>query len=189
MKSLQLDKPHAIVVVGIQGSGKTFFASKFADAFNAPFLEQSVFDAAARDNSTAEKLMTDMLQELLKTGSSIIVEHSLSSRVNRVELTRLLKKAGYVPLFVWVQVDLETAMTRAPRQSGVDKQMYESQMRRFVPPHPSERPLVISGKHTFATQAKAVLRKLSTPRQTPAQPITRAPQPPQTPQRGQIIVR
>ena len=120
MKSLQLDKPHAIVVIGIQGSGKTFFASKFSDAFNAPFVEQASFATLAVDAAAADTLMKSMVRELIKTGRSIIVELSLSSRAERTELTRMLKQAGYTPMFVWVQVDVDTAMTRTYRTHGTD---------------------------------------------------------------------
>jgi predicted kinase len=83
MKSLQLDKPHAIIVIGIQGSGKTFFASKFADTFNAPFIEQAAFEAATNDDETAQTLMRNVLGEMLKTGRSIVIEMTLSSRTDR----------------------------------------------------------------------------------------------------------
>lgn len=183
MKSLQLDKPHAVVTIGIQGSGKTFFARKFADTFNAPFIEESFFTENAKDGAAASELMEVTLTELLKTGRSIVIEQSLSSRSERADLVKLLRTSGYVPLFIWVQVDLDTAMTRAQRQSGTSQAEYQAALRKFTPPHSTERPLVISGKHTFATQAKAVLKKLSVPR-PPQQPTER-----RQPARGQIIVR
>lgn len=183
MKSLQLDKPHAVVAIGIQGSGKTFFAKKFADTFNAPFMEEAFFVEHAKDESAARDMYNVSLAELLKTGRSIVIEQSLSSRLERTELTKLLRSAGYVPLFVWVQVDLDTAMSRAYRATRLSLEDYKAAMRKFTPPHASERPLVISGKHTFATQAKAVLKKLSAPRAT--QPTIERRQP----VRGQIIIR
>lgn len=183
MKSLQLDRPHAIIVIGIQGSGKTFFAEKFASTFNAPFIEQAMFDHAVSDEANAKALMTSMLKEMLKTGRSIVVELALPTKAERVDLTRQLKQAGYAPLYVWVQVDIETAIARSHRTSRITADEYRDRMRRFTPPHQNEHALVISGKHTFATQAKAVLRKLSGPRQTPEPPHRN--QPP----RGQIIVR
>jgi predicted kinase len=183
MKSLQLDKPHAIVTIGIQGSGKSFFAKKFADTFNAPFFEESFIASHAKDEASARELSDATLTELLKTGRSIVIEQSLSSRSDRTELGKLLRTAGYVPLFIWVQVDLDTAMNRAQRSAKVSQEEYRTAMRRFTPPHASERPLVISGKHTFATQAKAVLKKLSVPRATQP-PVER-----RQPARGQIIVR
>jgi predicted kinase len=184
MKSLQFDKPHAIVVVGIRGSGKSFFAKKFADTFNAPFLDQALFDQLAIDSKSSRHLQAAMLDELLKTGRSIVIEQSLSSRTERTELSRTLRKAGYAPLYVWVQVDIETAMNRAYRNDGISASEYKDTVRRFTPPNPAEKPLVVSGKHTFATQAKVVLRKLSSPRPAQENPIRIQP-----PQRGQITIR
>ncbi len=183
MKSLQLDKPHAVVAIGIQGSGKTFFAKKFADTFNAPFMEEAFFVENAKDETAALNILSVTLTELLKTGRSIVIEQSHSSRAERTELTKVLRSAGYVPLFVWVQVDLDTAMSRAYRATRLSQEEYKIAMRKFTPPHSTERPLVISGKHTFATQAKAVLKKLSAPRA--AQPPVERRQP----VRGQIIIR
>lgn len=184
MKSLQLDKPHAIVTIGIQGSGKSFFAKKFADTFNAPFLDESLFDRLSTGNSASKELYNAMLQEIMKTGRTIVLEQAFSSRAARTELSRMVRKAGYVPMYVWVQVDAETAMNRVYRSTGTSTEEYNEALRRFVPPHPTEKPLVISGKHTFATQAKAVLRKLSAPRT-----LRETPEPVQTPTRGQIIIR
>jgi predicted kinase len=183
MKSLQLDRPHAIIVIGIQGSGKTFFAEKFAGTFNAPFVEQAKFEQAASDENVAKELMSSVLAEMLKTGRSIVIELTLASKAERAELSKVLKQASYAPLYVWVQVDTETAMVRSYKSSGISEDEYQNRMRRFSAPHQSERALVISGKHTFATQAKAVLRKLSVPRPSQEPPHRSQPQ------RGQIIVR
>jgi predicted kinase len=188
MKSLQLDKPHVIVTIGIPGSGKSFFSRKFADTFNAPYLDQSTFDRLATSNAASKELQSTMLEEMLKTGRTIVMELAQSNRSERAELSRVLRKAGYVPLYIWVQVDTETAMNRAYRMTGASIDDYQNLLRRFAAPHPSEKPLVISGKHTFATQAKAVLRKLSSPRQTRSEAPDRS-QPSQAPSRGQIIIR
>ena len=183
MKSLQLDKPHAIITIGIQGSGKTFFAQKFAETFNAPYLEQSMFAEMAKDQKAAESLMNTMVAEILKTTKSVVIELSIATRTERAELSKLLRKAGYVPLFVWVQIDTDTAMNRSFKSSRISQEDFLSGMGRFSTPHQSEPVLVISGKHTFATQAKAVLKKLSLPR------VTQQTAERKQPVRGQIIVR
>jgi predicted kinase len=184
MKSLQLEKPHAIIVIGLQGSGKSFFASKFADTFNAPFFDQSFFAKSARDTAAASELMDNALKQVVKTGRSVVIELSLATRTERSELSSQLRASGYVPLYVWAQVDADTAMARASKTSGVGQDEYRDRMKRFSPPHPTEKALVISGKHTFATQAKAVLKKLSSPRAATPAPEERRPA-----VRGQIIVR
>lgn len=184
MKSLQLEKPHAIVVIGLEGSGKSFFAAKFADTFNAPFIEQSFFARTAIDEKAADELMNNTMEQMLKTGRSVVVELALATRSQRNDMSRLLRSSGYVPMYVWVQVDTDTAMTRAYKATGTRQDEYMERMKRFSAPHQTEKALVISGKHTFATQAKAVLKKLSSPRAAAVTPEVRRPT-----VRGQIIVR
>lgn len=186
MRSLKLDAPHAIVVIGIQGSGKTFFAEKFAETFNAPFLEEAMFTALARDEKTGTSLMDKVLSETLKTKNTIVIESMLSSKAERLALTKQLKKAGYEALFVWVQVDTDTAMARSRRSTGISTSEYTQRMNKFDSPELNEHSLVISGKHTFATQVKAVLRKLTT--EAPRPPISKPVRPDQA-QRNRVIVR
>ena len=183
MKSLQLEKPHVIVVIGIRGSGKTFFASKFSETFNAPFIEQMFYTSLAKDAAAATDIIARCSEELFKTGRSIVVEQTVSTRTERSELAKQAREHGYVPLFVWVQTDLDTAMSRSAKSSGMNQDDFNASLRRFSQPHPTEKALVISGKHTFATQAKAVLKKLSVPRS--ATPTVERRQP----TRGQIIIR
>lgn len=183
MKSLQLDKPHAIIVIGIQGSGKTFFAEKFSVTFNAPYIEQSMFRHFSKDRKSADEVMGKVLSETLKTNKSVVIELASASKGERMELTKTLKDAGYVPLFVWVQIDIDSAMNRTYRAHGISQTEYRKSLAKFDAPHQSENALVISGKHTFATQAKAILKRLTSPRPI-SQPVER-----KSPMRGQIIVR
>lgn len=127
--------------------------------------------------------MSKVLFETLKTGKSIVIELANSSRAHRNELAKTLKKAGYLPLLIWVQIDTDSAMSRTYRAHGISQAEYQKLLTRFDAPHQSEAALVISGKHTFATQAKATLKRLSAPR--PAQPSAERRQP----NRGNIIVR
>lgn len=187
MKALQLEKPHVIITIGIRGSGKTFFSQKFADTFNAPFVEQVVLQNAAKDTDAGIFLMQMMMKEIIKTGRSFLIELSLSSRTEREDLAKTLRKSGYTPFFVWVQTDLETSMARTHRSSGTTQQEYKKTLQSFEVPSAKENVLVISGKHTFATQAKAVLKKLSAPRQAARPTATESHQRP--PVRSQIPVR
>lgn len=183
MKSLQLDKPHAIIVIGIQGSGKTFFAEKFSETFSAPYIEQSMFRHFSKTQKAGDEVMAKVLRETLKTNKSIVVELANASRNDRAELVKLLKSTGYVPLLVWVQIDAESAMSRTYRAHGISQQDFKKSLSKFDPPIQADGALVISGKHTFATQAKAILKRLTSPRPS-RQPVERKPS-----SRGQIIVR
>ncbi len=164
MKSLSLHEPHAIVMVGIPGSGKSFFAEKFAQTFSAPYLEAALFRHFAENNDNADKLLQHVLVQLAKTKQSVVLELDTESRTRRTELAKQLRGYGYTPLFVWVQVDERTAATRSKKAYQMSKDEHEDRVKRFSPPHDSERALVISGKHTFASQVRIVLKRLSGPR-------------------------
>jgi predicted kinase len=178
MKHLSLTKPHVIVMVGIPGSGKTFFAEKFAETFHAPYVNYGKIAALAGES--ADQLMEYQLNELLKTGQSVIVEGNTDTRTARIELAKKARAAGYEPLLVWVQTDLATAKARAAKTSGLTGDDYDKAVKRFTAPTPPEKPVVLSGKHTSATQAKVILQRLSAPRadiSTHSTPPTRLEQP------------
>lgn len=184
MKSLQLDAPHAVIVIGIRGSGKTFFARKFADMFSAPFIEEAELFRLTGSIGTTDALIELHLSELIKTKKTIILEIEASARTRRQELARMFKKAGYTTLFVWVQVDTDTALARSQKSSNISPDVHARDVQRFTALKAPEPYIVISGKHTYATQAKIVLKKLTSGRQ-----ISVHRTPPAVPTRGQIIVR
>lgn len=166
MKQLSLSQPHVIILVGTPGSGKTFFAEKFAQTFNAPYAGREKITALIPeiDSKLADALVLSQLDELLKTKQSVIVEGPAETRSERLDLARRARKAGYETLLVWVQTDPATARGRALKNPNLGEAAYEQQLQRFVPPVSPEKPVVISGKHTYATQAKVVLKKLSSRR-------------------------
>lgn len=163
MKSLSLTKPHLIIMVGLPGSGKSFFAEKFAETFHIPYVCQHKIDELSTENSQA--LAQLLLIELLKTNQSILFEGSAESRTERIALFKTARTAGYEPLLVWVQVDLQTAKDRSTAAKKINSSdEFDKRSKHFTPPSSIEKPLVISGKHTYASQAKVVLKKLSSPR-------------------------
>lgn len=164
MKSLSLGQPHAIVMVGIPGSGKSFFAEKFAETFGAPYVEAALYRHLAKDEESAEKLIEHAINQLITSKQSIVLEIDTDARNVRTELAKKLKNLGYQHLFVWVQTDKNTAANRCKKSFGMDSYEHDEKVRRFSPPHESEKALVISGKHTYATQARMVLKRLSAPR-------------------------
>lgn len=165
MKHLSLNRPHAIVMVGIPGSGKSFFAEKFAETFHIPYVDYKKIAVLAGPEQT-EALADYQLDELFKTSQSIIIEGDTDTRISRTELTRKARKAGYEVLFIWVQSDMPTAKQRAlkDKMSPISSDEYEKRVRRFTALTPLEKPVVISGKHTYASQAKVVLQRLAAPR-------------------------
>ena len=180
MKSLQLSRPHAIMMVGIPGSGKTFFAEKFAATFGAPFIDSLAIEALAKDEQSAGALIALTVGEVAKTKQTFVFEGNADSRVRRGEFARWASSRGYRPLFVWVQTDEATSRARTLKSKSLSKQEFDATLARFSPPHPDEKPIVISGKHTYASQAKVVLSHLSAearPTEEPKPSTIAAPRP------------
>lgn len=183
MKSLSLSAPHLIVVVGIPGAGKSFFAKQFADMFHAPLLSSDPILRAIPDSTPeviqaiSDSLTSELLPQLLKTQKTILLDGSGAMRNQRLDLQRLARQAGYDTLLVWIQTDAVTAKMRCvkpPRGSekaAITPDDYDAMARKFSAPHPSEKYIVLSGKHTYASQAKMLLRKLSEPRAAAASAV------------------
>jgi len=168
MKSLRPNQPHLIIVVGLPGSGKSFFAEKFAETFNAPYINtEKVAQLAGCNDSQASTVVNYQLDELLKTNASIIFEGETNARTDRMALAKKALGAGYKLLVVWVQTDPLTAKNRVtkPARNKTNRTLTEDEYdriaKRFTTPNATEHPVVISGKHTYATQVKIVLKKLS----------------------------
>lgn len=156
-------------MIGLPGSGKTFFAEKFAETFNAPYISIESIGHHVSSTEAAKAIANLTLSELFKTNQSIILEGEGSARSERLELARKAKTAGYQPLLIWVQTDPITAKGRSvkPQKSQPAKRSveeFDKESGRFTPPNTIEQPIVISGKHTYASQVKVVLKRLSTPR-------------------------
>ena len=192
MESLHLSRPHAIMMVGLPGSGKSFFASQFSDTFNMPYIDTLAIEKLSRDGAAAGEMIGLVLGEIVKTKQSFIFEGNSDSRIHRTEFARWARAKGYEPLLIWVQTDPRTSLKRTLKNASMDKVGFEQVVRGFSAPHADEKPLVISGRHTYASQARVVLAYLgkqsrpSTPAVLTPRPITpAAPQP----ARRNIIIR
>lgn len=185
MKSLSLSQPHIIAMVGVPGAGKTFFAEHFSETFKAPFvnwgtIRSELFNEptySSDEDAIIERVAAYMLSESLKTGATVLYEGDVATQTARRKLQQRAKKAGYDVLFVWTQIDQPTAKQRAGKQ-GIDKVLFDKLEKRFSPLKDTEPSVVISGKHTYASQLKIVLRRLSseTERAPVAVPEARKPQ-------------
>ena len=168
MKPLTSASPHAIIMIGLPGSGKSTFAEHFADTFQAPIVSQTKLQRKfSLSLAAAESLRNSILFEYTKTHRTALIDGGLNSKSDRAALVRQLVKAGYRPLIVWVQTDATEALRRAsrpyPRGSGLTRDEFNQLAKAFDPPHDKEKTVVISGRHTYASQLKIILKQLAAP--------------------------
>lgn len=184
MKSLSLSRPLVIMMLGTPGAGKSFFARQFSETFNAPLvsfdrLRYELFAEPhyVKDEETIiQRIALSQISELLKTQKTFIVDGGMSTRIDRAEIEKLAKKHTYSTLIIWVQTDPATAKTRSLRRNPtkafdeyntpLSDEIFEKLSKKITPPSLREAVIVVSGKHTYATQAKMVLKKLISPRET-----------------------
>jgi len=176
MKSSDTIKPHLIIMVGIPRSGKSFFAEHFAETFKAPIisfdkLRKEIFtnpSFSKDEDEIISKVASHVLDEVLKTKRTIIYEGQTNLRNERATIAKKAHDAGYEPLFIWVQTETIAAQKRATKSSiekpSLSDEEFNDKLKHFSAPHQNEKAIVISGKHTYASQLKIVLKHLIQPR-------------------------
>lgn len=187
MEQSSLKKPHLIIMVGIPGSGKSFFAEHFAETFKAPIvsfdhLRQKLFKTptfSKDEDEIINQASNYLLSEIQKTGRTIVFEGQTDLRSDRAAIAKQAHDANYEPLFIWVQTEQVTAQKRAMKKNkdkpSLSLFQFNTKLKQFSPPHQNEKAIVISGKHTYASQLRIVLKQLIEPRSPANKPINTAP--------------
>ena len=160
--------------------------------FNAPlissdFVRHTLFLDSVytrEEDAMVSDITLQQLEELVRTSKTLVYDGGCNPRSDRQEIEKIARAAGYATLVIWVQTDMPTAefrsLKRSQRRAGdtlnspMDANTFESVCKRFTQPHVKEDFVVISGKHTYAAQARVVLKKLVTARSatSSAQPLT-----------------
>jgi hypothetical protein len=137
---------------------------------------------SAEEDNVVSAIASQQITELLKTNKTFLIDGGMNTKAARVALERKIKAHDYGRLTVWVQTDEPTSRLRSMKRSdkragdayntSMSEAVFNRYQRQFAAPTVSENVIVISGKHTFASQAKVALRKLVAPREdvVPARP-------------------
>ena len=155
------NKLRAVLVFGAPGSGKTTFAEKFADKFDLVYF--NLDDIMERYGFT-EQIVLDILEIIAQTNQSLVIEGNLDTEKERTEIRNILRANGYTPALVWVQTDFATIKMRLKkrhRSVKKAKEVYDKAVSELEAPADFEKPIIISGKHTFETQTRHVLAGLA----------------------------
>jgi len=154
-------KPRALLVFGAPCSGKTTFAEKFANKFGLAYYD---LDKMQDDYDLSHKTILLILELLTRTKQTIIIEGGLETEKRRTEIRNVLRNGGYDPSLIWVQTDFSTIRRRLKsRYKSVSraKEIYDAAVEKIEAPTDFEKPIILSGKHTFETQTRHVLAGLA----------------------------
>ena len=179
MEALTLSSPMIIEVVGLPGSGKSFFASQFASTFGAALVSQDKIrwtlfahhTYSDNENAMVEQVADLMITELLRTKKTFVLDGGYNTAAARRTLAARAHRNGYRVLTIVVQTDEPTSKRRATKRSdkkpgdqykqSLTDEQFEQAKKLYEEPSTSlPDVVVISGKHTYNTQAKIVLRKM-----------------------------
>ena len=97
-------RPTLIIITGHPGSGKTSIAKRLSDHYRIPFiskdaLKERMFDAlGSRDkgwslkvSAASHRIMDDMTSQILKSGSSVIVESNFKADIDSDRFRRIIE--------------------------------------------------------------------------------------------------
>lgn len=161
MEGNRKNRPRALLVFGAPASGKTTFAEKFAKKFGLAFY--NLADLMEEHDFSRDTILI-ILEQILKTGQTVVLEGCLDTEKDRTEIRNVIRKSGYEPALVWVQTDISTIRQRLKtRYKSVSKakDAYEKAVAEMEAPIDIEKPIILSGKHTFETQTRHVIAGLA----------------------------
>ncbi len=161
MEGNKKNKPRALLVFGVPCSGKTTFSEKFANKFSLTYYN---LEEIQKEHDLSRKMVLVVLELILKTRQTIVIEGGLGTEKERTEIRNILRNSGYDPALIWVQTDFSTIKMRLKsryKNVAKAKETYEVAVKDLEAPADFEKPIILSGKHTFETQMKHVLAGLA----------------------------
>jgi predicted kinase len=171
-------KPLFIMLYGLPGSGKTFFARQLCDTLAAVHVHDDriraeLFETPThnkQENHVVTSLMNYMSGEFLSAGVSVIYDTHVMRTSQRRALRNMAARAGAETILVWLQIDSESAFSRVARRdrrrvddrfaASLERPDFDNLSAGMQNPEITEKYLVVSGKHVFTTQKSAMLRHL-----------------------------
>ncbi len=154
-------QPRALLIFGAPCSGKTTFAEKFAKRFGIAYYD---LDELKAEYNLTHKVVLMLVEQLAKTGQTIVLEGSVGTEKEREEMRHILRPAGYQVTTVWVQTDVATIRSRLKvkyKSVTKAKEAYDTIVPKLEAPSELEAPVILSGKHTFETQLRHILSSLA----------------------------
>ena len=155
------NKLRAVLVFGAPGSGKTTFAEKFAKKYNLAYYD---LDTIREKYGVSHESMLDILEIITMSKHAVVIEGELKTEKDRTEVRNVLRNNGYKPALVWVQTDFMTIKVRLKKRYRTikkAKEVYDAAVAEMEAPADFEKPIILSGKHTFETQTKHTLAGLA----------------------------
>lgn len=126
-----MKKPILFATLGYPGSGKTFFARKFAKELglfhlNSDRLRSDIFPKPSytvAENAAVFRNMDYIADELLQRGMSVIYDANSTKRIYRKRLQRIVKKRGAEYVLLWFKTPVEVALGRIRKRDKIKSEI------------------------------------------------------------------
>jgi len=165
-----------VMLYGYPGSGKSYLARQLSEIVqmahvSADRIRSELFDQPRYDNqedAIITHLMNYMSEEFLNSRVSVIYDTNIRRQAHRRTLRELAHRHHAESLLIWLQIDAESSYIRTQNRDRrtSDEQYAEPQTQATFDRHTTmmqnpqaEDYLVVSGKHTFATQKAAIMNR------------------------------
>ncbi|MDO3434004.1 gluconokinase [Rhizobium sp. CBN3] len=174
MQDDRINKPHAIIVMGVSGCGKSSVGEKLAEALHLPFVEGDALHPASNVEKMSKGIpLTDedrmpwlhligkRMQASLEKGEGIIVSCSALKRIYR---DRLRAAAGSNLFFVYLEGSKALLTKRMGERKGhfMPVSLLESQLATLEVPTGEPGVVTVDIDDTIDGIAATALRGLST---------------------------
>lgn len=172
-------KPVIILLYGFPGSGKTFFSRQLCEELQSAHLEEDrirneLFENprfSKQENYALSRIMGYMSGEFLAAGISVIYDMNAMRLSQRHTVREIARRNKAETLIVWFQLDADTAYVRNAKRdrrkmddrfaAGYNIEQFRELAAHMQQPEPTEDFVVVSGKHTYASQRGNVMKKLA----------------------------
>ncbi|QKK32659.1 gluconokinase [Rhizobium indicum] len=173
MMSEQMDKPHAIIVMGVSGCGKSSVGEKLAEALHLAFVEGDALHPAANVEKMSKGIpLTDEdrmpwldrigedIKASLEKSKGIIVSCSALKRLYR---DRLRAAAGGNLFFVYLEGSRALLMKRMGERKGhfMPVSLLDSQLATLEPPTGEPGVVTVDIDDTIEGIAATALKSLA----------------------------
>jgi predicted kinase len=178
MLKLTPNKPLLIMLYGFPGAGKSYFARQLCEHIQAAHIQgdrirSELFETptySKDENTVVTQLMDYMTHEFLQAGLSVVYDTNSMRFSQRHSLREMARRAHAAPLLIWLQIDTDSAFARVSKRdrrrsddkysAPLERPKFDDIVSHMQNPSTVEDYLVISGKHSFGTQASAIIKRM-----------------------------
>lgn len=173
-------KPILFITIGFPGSGKTYFARRFAKQFgiihlNSDKVRSELFKKPKYDRKFLDLVFNEMdrrAEKFLSEGKSVIYDANVTKRIFRKKLQNIARTNRAKYLLLWFQAPVNIAIGRSLKRKKLKSEFlkkYHVPIDKWVilrirkateSPTRSEHHIIINGEKLYEEQVRAIKKYL-----------------------------